>query len=70
MAIEASKQGQGVVMAGPLLVEDEIANGTLVELFGYPLHLNVGYFVVHPRESVLRKAAENLRAYTKTKIMF
>lgn len=63
MAIEASKQGQGVVMAGPLLVEDEIANGMLIELFGHYLPLNAGYFIVHPRKAVLRKAAENLKAW-------
>ena len=62
-AIEAAKQGQGVVLASPLLVNDEIAAGTLIELFGLHLPLAAGYYVVHPRDAVLREAAENLKRW-------
>lgn len=58
MAIEAAKQGQGIVMTSPLLVEEEMASGTLIEPFGLGLMLATGYYIVHPRKTPLRPPAE------------
>ena len=63
MAIEAAKRGQGFVIAGPMLLEDEISEKSLVEPFGLCLPVNAGYFVVHPSGSALNPATENLKAW-------
>lgn len=57
MAIEAAKQGQGVVMTSPLLTEVEAAEGTLIEPFAHRLPLANGYYLVHHRQLTLRPAA-------------
>ena len=57
MAIEAAKQGQGVVLASPLLTEGDLADGTLIEPFGHYLPLTNAYYVVHPSKLPLRPAA-------------
>lgn len=61
MAIEAAKQGQGVVMASPFLVEEEIAQGVLIEPFAHCLLLPTGYYVVHHRKLAIRPAAQALK---------
>lgn len=63
MAIEAGKQGQGMVVASPLLVADELAANALVEPFGCRLPLQAGYFVVHPRGAALRPVVQNLKEW-------
>lgn len=68
-AIEAAKQGQGLVMTSPLLVVEEVAAGTLVEPFGGPpaspccLPLASGYYLVHHRTQALRPAAAEVKAW-------
>ena len=62
-AIEAAKQGQGVVMTSPLLVEEETAEGALIEPFEYRLPLSIGYYVVHHRRLAIRPAALALKAW-------
>ena len=62
-AIEAARRGQGFVIAGPMLLEDEISEKSLVEPFGLCLPVNAGYFVVHPSGSALNPATENLKAW-------
>lgn len=57
MAIEAARQGQGLVMTSPHLVEAESADGSLVEPFPHVLPLTQGYYVVHHRRLPLRPAA-------------
>lgn len=57
MAIEAAKQGQGVVMTSPLLVEEDVATSMLVEPFGHRLTVNNGYYLVHPKKVPLRPSA-------------
>lgn len=61
VAIEAAKQGQGVVMTCPFLVEEELAQGTLIEPFGHCLQLPTGYYVVHHRKLAIRHAAQALK---------
>ncbi len=61
MAIEAAKQGQGVVMSSPILLEEDLAQGLLFEPFGHCLPLDNGYYVVHHRKLDLRPAALALK---------
>ena len=61
IAIEAAKQGQGVVMASPFLIEEELAQGLLIEPFGHCLQLPTGYYVVHHRKLALHPAARALK---------
>jgi LysR family glycine cleavage system transcriptional activator len=63
MAIEAARQGQGLVMASPLLTEDEVARGDLVEPFGHRIAVSGAYYVVHPRRARLRPAAGYLKEW-------
>lgn len=57
MAIEAAKQGHGVVMTSPSLTEAEVASRVLVEPLGYCLPLDNGYYVVHHGKLALSPAA-------------
>ena len=57
MAIEAAKQGQGVVISSPLLVAAELAEGLLCEPFGLHLPLANAYYVVHHAKLPLRHVA-------------
>jgi len=63
IAIEAANRGQGVVLTSPLLVEEDVAGGALVEPFPSQLPLTSGYYVVHPRRWPLRPAAATVRAW-------
>ena len=63
MAIEAARQGQGLVMASPLLTEDEVARGELVEPFRHRIAVTGAYYVVHPRRARLRPAAGYLKEW-------
>lgn len=62
MAIEAAKRGQGLVLTSAILVEDELANGTLIELFDAPLSTGHCYYLTH-RKMPLRRAVESLKAW-------
>lgn len=61
MAIEAARQGQGLVMTSAILVEEELSQGMLVEPFGHSLPLSQGYYVIHHRDLALRPAAQVLK---------
>ncbi|MDH2435332.1 LysR substrate-binding domain-containing protein [Pokkaliibacter sp. MBI-7] len=62
LAIEAAKQGQGIVLTSPLLVEEEIREGRLEPLFTtLSLPLDKGFYVVHPRQRTLRPAVAVFR---------
>lgn len=63
IAIEAAKQGQGVVMSSPLLVEEETAEGVLIEPFGHRLPVANGYYVVHHRKLAIRPPALALKTW-------
>ena len=55
MAIEAAIHGQGVVLANPLLTEEDIAEGKLVHLFPENvLTVPFGYYLVHPKNRAPR----------------
>ena len=63
LAIEAARQGQGVVLSSALLTEDEVEHGTLFEPFPCRLPLSHAYYVVHHRGTVLRPAAQALKEW-------
>ena len=60
MAIEAARQGQGVVLSSALLTEAEARDGQLFEPFTGRLELPKAYYVVHPRGITLRPAVAAL----------
>ncbi len=58
LAIEAAIRGQGVLLANPLLAEEDIAQGALVALFPEAvLPVAGGYYLVHPKQRELRGQA-------------
>ncbi len=58
MAIEAAKNGHGVVLASPFLTEAEVLSQTLIEPFeGCALPVDLGYYIVHHRKIPLSPAA-------------
>lgn len=64
MAIEAAKLGQGMVMTSRVLVESELAAGTLVEPFAECyLPMANGYYVVHHHKLALRPVAMLVKAW-------
>lgn len=63
MAIEAARQGQGLVMTSPHLVEAELADGSLVEPFTQVLPLTQGYYLVHHARLPLRPAAATVKQW-------
>ncbi|TDY27110.1 LysR family transcriptional regulator [Paraburkholderia sp. BL6665CI2N2] len=63
MAIEAAVHAQGVVLTSPILVEAELAGGSLVEPFGKALPLPSGYYLVHPDVRELPQGVIWLKAW-------
>ncbi len=62
LAIEAAIHGQGVLLANPLLAEEDIAQGKLIPLFRQSiLPVPYGYYLVHPKQRELRGAARAFR---------
>nr|WP_242539857.1 LysR substrate-binding domain-containing protein [Trinickia mobilis] len=63
MAIEAAVRAQGVVLTSAILVEAELAEGSLVEPFGKALSLPTGYYLVHPDTDELPQGVKLLKAW-------
>jgi LysR family glycine cleavage system transcriptional activator len=63
MAIEAAVHAQGLVLTSPILVEAELAEGSLVEPFDKALPLSNGYYLVHPKAEELQPAVKSLQAW-------
>jgi LysR family transcriptional regulator, glycine cleavage system transcriptional activator len=63
MAIEAAVRAQGVVLTSPILVEAELAEGSLVEPFREALPLPNGYYLVHPDVDELQPSVKSLKAW-------
>lgn len=61
MAINAAKEGQGVLLSSPLLVADDVESGDLIEPFPAALPSSRSYYVVHPQVKTLSRAAKALR---------
>ena len=63
LAIEAARYGQGSVLCSAILVEAEMRDGALCEPFHARLPVAKGYYVVHPRGTLLRPAAQALKQW-------
>src|SRR5579863_3402955 len=68
MAIEAAVSAQGVVLTSAILVEAELADGSLVEPFGKALPLPSGYYLVHPETDEQPPGVQSLKAWFAAKI--
>ncbi|SOE64164.1 transcriptional regulator, LysR family [Burkholderia sp. D7] len=55
LAVEAAVHGQGVLITSALLVEAEIAAGTLIEPFDAHLPLEKAFYIVHAGSAELRE---------------
>jgi LysR family glycine cleavage system transcriptional activator len=60
LAIDAARRGQGVVLTNPWLVEDDLEQGRLVQVFPKQLRTGKGYYLVHAREKTLSPSAQQL----------
>ncbi|WP_397452427.1 LysR substrate-binding domain-containing protein [Pseudomonas sp. NA-150] len=61
MAIEAARHDQGVVLTSPMLTEEEVSSGVLIEPFSQRLLLAKGFYVVQPLSSTSRPAVRALK---------
>lgn len=62
MAIEAAIHEQGVVLANPLLAEEDIAEGKLIHLFpDQVVKVPLGYYLVWPKNRELRAPVTQFR---------
>lgn len=60
MAIEAARRSQGLVLTSPWLVEDDIEQGRLIQIFPISIMTGKGYFLVHEKNAVLSQPAQQL----------
>lgn len=63
VAIDAARQGRGVVLSSKLLTEEEIEQGSLFEPFACRLPLSHAYYVVHQHNVNLHPAAKIVAAW-------
>jgi LysR family glycine cleavage system transcriptional activator len=63
LSIDAAKREQGVVLTSPMLVEDEVEAGLLIEPFTQRLTLDRGYYLVHPRSAQLSPAVQQVKQW-------
>lgn len=63
LAINAAKQGQGMVLSNYLLVQEDLESGALIEPFNLSIPLNKGYYLVHPANQPLGNAAAALKGW-------
>ncbi len=62
MAIEAAIHDQGVVLANPLLAEEDLAEGKLIHLFpDQVVNVSSGYYLVWPKSRDLRAPVKEFR---------
>ncbi|MGV8921020.1 MAG: LysR substrate-binding domain-containing protein [Pseudomonas sp.] len=61
MAIEAARHDQGVVLTSPMLTEEEVGSGVLIEPFSQRLQLAKGFYLVQPIASTSRPAVQALK---------
>jgi LysR family glycine cleavage system transcriptional activator len=63
LAIDAARRGQGLVLTSPWLVEDDLEQGRLVQVFTQPLRTGKGYYLVHGKEKTLSPGAQQLHEW-------
>ena len=61
LAYQAAIDGIGIAMAQPLMVEQEIKNGSLVYYSDFSLKRDLGYYLVAPQNSPKQEKIEELR---------
>lgn len=61
LALEAAKADQGVVLNNPLLAEEDLRSGALVEPLALALPLETGFFLVWRRQPPLKPSARALK---------
>lgn len=60
MTIDAARRSQGLVLTSPWLVEDDLARGSLIQLFPHALLTGKNYFLVYSKDRQLSPAAQQL----------
>lgn len=60
LAIDAARRSQGVVLTSPWLIEEDLENSRLVQLFEYALRTGKGYYVVHGLDKPLSPGGKAL----------
>ena len=63
LAIDAAKHGQGVVLSNRALVQKELEQKELIEPFGHCLANNKNFYLVHPKQTKLSPAAQQLKTW-------
>lgn len=63
LAIDAAIREQGVVLCSALLVQEEVAQGRLIDPFDQPLYPGKGYYLVHAKQKGLSSAAQSLKCW-------
>ena len=63
LAIDAAKHGQGVVLSNRSLVQKELEQKELIEPFGHCLANNKNFYLVHPKQTKLSPAAQELKTW-------
>ena len=61
MTIDAARRSQGLVMTSPLLVEDDLERGSLIELFPHALRTVKSYYLVCSKDRPLCGTAQLFR---------
>ncbi|CAM3947135.1 Glycine cleavage system transcriptional activator [Pseudomonas reidholzensis] len=63
MAIDAARRSQGLVLTSPWLVEDDVEQGRLVQVFDAVLATGKGYYLVQARDIALSEAAQRFEQW-------
>jgi LysR family glycine cleavage system transcriptional activator len=61
LAIETARQCQGIILTMPELIEQEMAAGTLIQLFEHHISPESGYYIVHQNMTALRPPVQILK---------
>ncbi len=67
VAVQAAIAGQGVALAGSVLVEDDVAAGRLVNSFEVRFPVKIAYYLVCPQASVNQPCIVDFRNWLKAK---
>lgn len=65
LAIDAAVSGQGIALAGPAFVEDDLLAGRLVQVFPQHLNLDKAFYLVWPRKARQSPALQTVVAWLK-----
>ncbi|MGE7994016.1 LysR substrate-binding domain-containing protein [Pseudomonas sp. NPDC089554] len=68
LAVEAAINGQGIALASLAFVDEDIANGRLVQVFDRQLALDKGFYLVWPRKARASEALAVVRAWLMAQV--